>query len=425
MISGEGGAVVEASVAAMMLERQPSLTIRTKVEPKKTSGESAQTRTCVERGVNFDKDGNTPRSGGQDDILGSIDSGTPNFFKDAQQHASSLADDAAGGRPFASKYSFDHIDSPSKGLTPVAGDDSYFNNNELAELLTIVHGGAQYAEVGEAGPWNALSTPTLAEVNRLSIGASAFGKPKADSGGDGAREVGTKRKASGLSQTSTAGAKEPAARSTAKKTKASSSSAHCQSLTAEEEAMRKMKSFSTRGSTLRTVEDKELLDSLVNIHDQPLSAAFKKACLEHNARAEHDNQEHDAVVGGASTASRDVDVDDEDGIPRSRNWTYEEDTLVKALVAKHGAKKWALIADKLGGKTQKQVYARWRDYLQPGLTTRAWTPYEEEHLIKIQDVIGNQWAVLARLMPGRSPNAIKNKFHATKRKIERKGGDDD
>jgi len=417
--------VVEASVAAMMLERQPSLTIRTKVEPKKTSGEGAQTRTCVVRGVNFDKDGNTPRSGGQDDILGSIDSGTPNFFKDAQHHASSLADDAAGGRPFASKYSFDQIDSPSKGLTPVAGDDSYFNNNELAELLTIVHGGAQYAEVGDAGRWNELSTPTLAEVNRLSNGASAFGKPKVDTDYDGARGVGTKRKASGLSQTSTAGAKEPAARSTAKKTKASSAAAQCQLLTAEEEAMRKMKSFSTRGSTLRTVEDKELLDSLVNIHDQPLSAAFKKACLEHNARAEQDNQEHDAVVGGASTASRDVDLDDEDGIPRSRNWTYEEDTLVKALVAKHGAKKWALIADKLGGKTQKQVYARWRDYLQPGLTTRAWAPYEEEHLIKIQDVIGNQWAVLARLMPGRSPNAIKNKFHATKRKIERKGGDDD
>jgi len=33
--------------------------------------------------------------------------------------------------------------------------------------------------------------------------------------------------------------------------------------------------------------------------------------------------------------------------------------------------------------------------------------------------VGNQWAVLARLMPGRSPNAIKNRFHATKRKIER------
>jgi Myb superfamily proteins, including transcription factors and mRNA splicing factors len=100
---------------------------------------------------------------------------------------------------------------------------------------------------------------------------------------------------------------------------------------------------------------------------------------------------------------------------------------VRDLVKQHGPKKWAVIAERLSGKTQKQVYARWRDYLQPGLTTRAWEPFEEEHLIQIQEVIGNQWAVLARLMPGRSPNAIKNKFHATRRKFERKGDhfDDD
>jgi hypothetical protein len=413
VISGEGGAVVEASVAAMMLERQPSLTIRTKVEPRKASGEGAQARAQVLRGVNFDKDGNTPRSGGQEDMLGSIDSGTPNFFKDTKKHAASLADDAAGGRPFASAYSFDQVDSPAKTGTP-HGDDSYFNNNELAELLTIVHGGAQYAEVGDVGPWNSLSTPTLAEVNRLSTGANAFGKPSA----------GTKRK-SGLSTASNAAANDTsrnaaAPGSTHKKQK---TPAHEPVLTAEEEAMRKMKSFSTRGSTLRTVEDKELLDSLVNIHDQPLSAAFKKACLDHNARAEQENQRHDAVGGPSTSRAYDVE-DDADGVPRSRNWTHEEDTLVKALVTKHGAKKWALIADKLGGKTQKQVYARWRDYLQPGLTTRPWAAYEEDHLIKIQEVIGNQWAVLARLMPGRSPNAIKNKFHATKRKIERKSLDE-
>ncbi len=44
---------------------------------------------------------------------------------------------------------------------------------------------------------------------------------------------------------------------------------------------------------------------------------------------------------------------------------------------------------------------------------------EEKHLVFIQEAIGNQWAVLARLMPGRSPNAIKNRFHATRRKCER------
>ena len=96
-----------------------------------------------------------------------------------------------------------------------------------------------------------------------------------------------------------------------------------------------------------------------------------------------------------------------------------EDELVRALVAQHGPRKWTLIASRLKTKTQKQVYARWRDYLQPGLTTKPWSKEEQAKLVELQAHVGNQWAVLARLMPGRSPNAIKNRFHATKRKMER------
>ncbi|CAL6295024.1 unnamed protein product [Bathycoccus prasinos] len=107
---------------------------------------------------------------------------------------------------------------------------------------------------------------------------------------------------------------------------------------------------------------------------------------------------------------------------RSRSWSQEEDDLVQVLVSQVGPKKWALIADQLSGKTQKQAYARWRDYLQPGLTSRPWTRWEETHLLDCQAHIGNQWAILARFMPGRSPNAIKNRFHATKRKMERNVG---
>jgi hypothetical protein len=44
-----------------------------------------------------------------------------------------------------------------------------------------------------------------------------------------------------------------------------------------------------------------------------------------------------------------------------------------ARVAQHGPRKWTLIATRLKTKTQKQVYARWRDYLQPGLTTKPWS----------------------------------------------------
>ena len=92
---------------------------------------------------------------------------------------------------------------------------------------------------------------------------------------------------------------------------------------------------------------------------------------------------------------------------------------MRALVAQHGPRKWTLIASRLKTKTQKQVYARWRDYLQPGLTTKPWSKEEQAKLVELQAHVGNQWAVLARLMPGRSPNAIKNRFHATKRKMER------
>lgn len=104
---------------------------------------------------------------------------------------------------------------------------------------------------------------------------------------------------------------------------------------------------------------------------------------------------------------------------RSRSWMPEEDELVRKLVREHGLRKWAFIAGYLQSKTQKQVYARWRDYLQPGLSSKPWTRDEQKRLLELQASVGNQWAVLAKMMPGRSPNAIKNRFHATKRKLER------
>lgn len=113
--------------------------------------------------------------------------------------------------------------------------------------------------------------------------------------------------------------------------------------------------------------------------------------------------------------------DNKKGVVRSRprSWLPSEDDLVRTLVAQHGPRKWTMIATRLKTKTQKQVYARWRDYLQPGLTTKPWSKQEQNKLVELQAHVGNQWAVLARLMPGRSPNAIKNRFHATKRKMER------
>lgn len=62
---------------------------------------------------------------------------------------------------------------------------------------------------------------------------------------------------------------------------------------------------------------------------------------------------------------------------KSRSWTAQEDQLVRDLVKEHGLRKWAFIASCLEGKTQKQVYARWRDYLQPGISCQPWSKQEQ------------------------------------------------
>ena len=174
---------------------------------------------------------------------------------------------------------------------------------------------------------------------------------------------------------------------------------------------------------VRGILEEELSDAEMDIAEGDETGAdivVENDLLRKERGANNDNDKinpkSDVDVVGAESI---IDPDETDIKVRSRAWTIEEDELVQLLVSQVGLKKWALIAGQLQGKTQKQAYARWRDYLQPGLTARPWTKWEEIHLLDCQRHIGNQWAVLARFMPGRSPNAIKNRFHATKRKQER------
>lgn len=428
--SSTAAANVEADDAnemrAMMLERQPSLrSIKTKVDqapaasgrageggnPTQASGSAkyrANEGRAMGRGVNFDMDGNTPRSGGDAEILGSIDSGTPNFFRDSTV----MRDDAMGGQAVPA-YALAVV-----GTTPGSAENGYFNNNELADLLMIVHGRNEPGYGSPGGDHDDLETPTLAQVHMLSTAPRSWDRR----GSHDARAA-----SPDISSEDTLGRKR-ARGSVSKKAKLKEAkrARHVtpEILSKEEEAARKMKAFSTRGSNLRTVQDTELMDSLVDVHGNPLTKEMKQLCLAHNQRAVELNNEHDTAVARGGGAAKLSELESEIHA-KSRSWTHEEDALVRSLVNQHGPKKWAVIADQLVGKTQKQVYARWRDYLQPGLTTRPWAPFEESHLITIQEVIGNQWAVLARLMPGRSPNAIKNKFHATRRKFTRQAGDED
>lgn len=103
------------------------------------------------------------------------------------------------------------------------------------------------------------------------------------------------------------------------------------------------------------------------------------------------------------------------------NWTRQEDDILIKLAAKYGGKKWTLIANQLEGRRPKQCRERYINHLQPCLKKTPWTAQEDQIICQSHELLGNQWAKIARLLPGRSDNSVKNRWNATlSKKFEKK-----
>lgn len=107
------------------------------------------------------------------------------------------------------------------------------------------------------------------------------------------------------------------------------------------------------------------------------------------------------------------------GCTRKGTWTDEEDYLLRRLIRRTPYKHWGAIAAQMPGRTAKQCRERWCYSLDPAINKNPWTDEEDKILIREQRKLGNRWAFIASMLPGRTENAVKTRYKSILRAKQR------